>query len=88
MTEAAIGIGVFPTKVDAKVKFEVVCAECHQPLPIKNIIHFSDCPQVQVEPCSCQSRDFMLKEAERMGVITKADRVMKEMADDVKKLDT
>ena len=68
------GIGVLLLKVDAKAKFEVVCAECHQPLTIVSILHFADCPQVSVAPCLCQAQ-------------TVVDLILGEMKDDIGRLD-
>jgi len=77
--------GKLLTKADVQIEFQVICARCGQPVIITTILHFADCPQVSVEPCSCQIIEATLNNAKRMGLITEADIIMKDMADDVKR---
>jgi hypothetical protein len=67
--------GKLLTKVEAQVDFQVICAKCHQPVIIASILHFADCPQVSVEPCLCVS-------------IKTVDTIMKEIQDNVQRVDT
>jgi hypothetical protein len=67
--------GKLLAKVEAQVDFQVICARCGQPVIIVSILHFADCPQVRVEPCFCAS-------------IKTVDTIMKEIKDDVKRVDT
>jgi len=50
------GVGILMVSIPAKIQFEIVCAECYQPLTITTILQFADCPQVSVMPCACQAK--------------------------------
>ena len=71
--------GKLLTKADVQVEFQVICAKCEQPVVIANILHFADCPQVSVEPCSCSS--LLLRDE-----ITADLAIMEEMKDDISRI--
>ena len=66
LKEKSKGVGVLLARVDARVQFEVVCTKCHQPLTIVTILHFADCPQVSVGPCSCPN---LIKRHEAVAIV-------------------
>ena len=55
--------GKLLTKVQVQVDFQAICDKCGQPVIISSILHFADCPQVNIVPCSCLTKETKKHEA-------------------------